>query len=284
MFKRTFAIALFTALAHQSAQAGTMGQLSQDCWSGFYAGVSGAYLQSGQNRFQTTVDQVNWNQLFFPNALVVAGTLSNAGTELFSIKQRGAGWGGQVGYQVVKDNAMLWGAEAEVLFAAGMATAENYTRLHEFGVTALNYQSVVEEIKDIDYLASLRGRAGYLVKPSLLLYITGGLTFAQATLTTNTTIENTNSPDVFPANTAQGKSSKSMGGFTAGLGAEWNFMNNLSAKLEYKYYDLGSIPTSSSFIYLVNIPTLASYASARVHSRAKFAYNSVELGLNYHFC
>ncbi len=284
MKKRIFVLAACLVAGVQSVQAGTMGESPADCWSGFYAGADAAYLQSVRNSFQTTVDQISWNSFYFPNALVVSRTLSDAGSHLFAIKQTGAGWGGQLGYQRVTDHNLLWGAEAQLLFAAGMATTETYTNNQYFGASGLNYRSIIEETKDIDYLASLRGRVGYLMQPKVLVYATGGLALGKATLTSSARIMNTGAPNVFPAHTNLSRTSSNKAGWTAGAGAEWNFMNNLSARLEYKYYDLGTLSNRTLADYLVNLPALDSYASGYVNSRARFAYNSIELGLNYHFC
>jgi outer membrane immunogenic protein len=84
-----------------------------------------------------------------------------------------------------------------------------------------------------------------------------------------------------------GSLSETRVGWTAGGGAEWMFLPNWSAKVEYLYYDLdrvtysAGIPTAIARApgILAGTPifTLASQASAR------FNGNIVRTGINYHF-
>jgi outer membrane immunogenic protein len=78
-------------------------------------------------------------------------------------------------------------------------------------------------------------------------------------------------------------SSATRTGWTAGAGAEWKFAQNWSAKLEYLYYDLGSMTTNLGI--LNNNPsgvpfTIFSHSPAATTS---FNGNIVRAGVNYHF-
>ncbi len=261
-----------------------MGAESTYCWTGPYLGLTGGYLQSANNDFRTSVNNVFWNQGFAPNALVVSQSLTTAGTRSFSLKQQGSNWGGQLGYLFANDRDLVFGAEADILAAASVKESENYVRQNTFGAAGLNYRSEVEETKDLDYLASIRGKLGYLIRPDILLYGTGGYAFGKASLQTRTSITNTGAPAFAPANTSSNTNSKTLSGWAAGGGLEWAFMDKLSAKVEYMYYDLGDLTTNSPFIYNVLAPNLTRYASANVKSTANFAYHNIRLGINYRFC
>ncbi len=71
----------------------------------------------------------------------------------------------------------------------------------------------------LSWFGTVRGRVGYLIMPTLLIYGTGGFAYGQI--------------DAFGlSNTATG--------WTAGGGAEWMFAPTWSAKVEYLYVDLSS--------------------------------------------
>ena len=91
----------------------------------------------------------------------------------------------------------------------------------------------------IDYLGTVRGRLGFLVTPTLLVYGTAGLAYASANLSaTYTTYDLAN---FYGPGLANPQNSDTRVGWTAGGGVEWMFLPNWSAKLEYLYYDLGSV-------------------------------------------
>ena len=73
-------------------------------------------------------------------------------------------------------------------------------------------------------------------------------------------------------------------GWTVGGGVEWMFMPNWSAKVEYLYYDLGSVtysgaPPSS----LRRRHSTGHFASHRFADSTRFNGNVVRVGVNYHF-
>jgi outer membrane immunogenic protein len=74
---------------------------------------------------------------------------------------------------------------------------------------------------------------------------------------------------------------------TAGGGLEWMFWPNVSAKVEYLYYDLGSVS------YVVGAPTVNSArcgfctgngpCAPLVDAKTRFHVHIVRAGVNYHF-
>jgi outer membrane immunogenic protein len=93
----------------------------------------------------------------------------------------------------------------------------------------------------VDYLGTVRGRAGYLLTPPLLAYVTGGLAYGGAS--SNTTLaEQVVGPcscGSFPA--VAGSTSTARAGSTIGGGVEYMFAPHWTVKAEYLYYDLGSV-------------------------------------------
>ena len=115
-----------------------------------------------------------------------------------------------------------------------------------------------------DWLATVRGRAGFLVTPALLLYGTGGLAVANVKANYLFT-------DTFAAANESASISTTRYGWTAGVGGEYALMNGWSIKAEYLYVDLGS--TSDTFIFGA-VPATAN------RSVTEHVFRT---GINYHF-
>ena len=83
-------------------------------------------------------------------------------------------------------------------------------------------------------LGTLRARAGYAMN-NVLLYATGGFAWANV----NAQTVNLAGLAIPPSGTPTNGSSATVGGWTAGVGLEWAFWQNWSAKIEYLYADFG---------------------------------------------
>jgi outer membrane immunogenic protein len=93
----------------------------------------------------------------------------------------------------------------------------------------------------MNFLGTVRGRLGYLAMPNLLVYGTGGLAYGNVTYSVDLAQYGYSSAGATTqAAFANANNSAVQVGWTAGGGAEWMFMQNWSAKVEYLYYDLGS--------------------------------------------
>jgi outer membrane immunogenic protein len=96
----------------------------------------------------------------------------------------------------------------------------------------------------------VRGRVGYLITPTLLLYGTGGFAYGGV--------------DAF-------QQSSTFTGWTAGGGVEWLFAPHWSAKAEYLYVNLTSSGNNGGgSLWQV---------SNNIHPQI----NVVRVGVNYHF-
>jgi opacity protein-like surface antigen len=89
---------------------------------------------------------------------------------------------------------------------------------------------------DLDSIATIRARAGYLVTPALLLYATGG--FALANVDLKAIAEN--EPDHDPRYIAPMSASKWAPGYVVGGGLEYAFRNGWSLRTEYLFYRLNT--------------------------------------------
>ena len=113
----------------------------------------------------------------------------------------------------------------------------------------------------MDWFGTVRGRLGVtLFSPQFLIYGTGG--FAYADVQNNGGLYGTN------------RNSATQTGWTAGGGAEWMFMPNWSAKVEYLYTDVSG---GNSNTWGGNWGT--GINNVNNHTR----WNTVRAGVNYHF-
>jgi outer membrane immunogenic protein len=122
----------------------------------------------------------------------------------------------------------------------------------------------------LDWLSTVRARAGYLFAPQWLVYGTGGVAFgrAQYSNTAVSTLTFTGTGAFTLTGTAANSETKTQTGWTAGGGIENQIARHWSAKLEYIYVDLGSHRFLSTTTAVTDV---------------KLRDNIVRVGLNYQF-
>ena len=189
-------------------------------WAGFYVGVNGGYNFGGSN--QTNIVGATP----FLGTLVAAGLVTSVPS-----KREGFIGGGQIGYNW-QFGALVVGLEADI---QGIAGNKNNGSVITTGPQIAGF--IVNSVQSkLDYLGTVRGRFGFAVAPTVLLYATGGLAYGgvkQSTLVYN--------PVVGPAGGAfASNTSSTKVGYTAGAGVEWMFAPQWSVKFEYMYYNLGT--------------------------------------------
>jgi outer membrane immunogenic protein len=118
------------------------------------------------------------------------------------------------------------------------------------------------------WLATARGRFGWLATPFVLLYATGGAAFAEID-TVDSAINLSN-----PAEFISVSGSDTRVGWTAGAGVEWKFAQHWSVRAEYLFVNLGSFTTTS-------VDSLG--AAATVNHDHHLTENLVRAGINFHF-
>lgn len=217
-------------------------------WTGFYVGANaGASFAT----FDTTV------------VGTAANTIGNVAAlrrpQSFSTDKTGFIGGGQVGYNYQIGSIVL-GAEADLQYTDVKSTN---AFLGTSGATSVFRQ-------EMEYLGTVRLRAGYAVD-RFLVYATGGLAYGE--VKNNATFFSATVPgqiDYF------GSRSDMQVGYTVGGGVEYAFTNNLSAKAEYLYYDLGKKNNP------VNL-TAAGPAGGSYVARNETSGHIVRVGLNYRF-
>ena len=183
----------------------------------------------------------------------------------------GAIGGGQIGYNWQLTNWLV-GLEADIQ-ASGERGSLGFTCL-ACADDGTNITSVVTQ--RLNWFGTVRGRAGFLVTPSILLYGTGGFAYGEVQTGGSITGNNIAGNPVtalFPG------TSSTRTGWTAGAGIEGRITGNWTAKLEYLYMDLGSVsagPIATTILVPVRTNAGASYTSS-------FTDNIVRVGVNYRF-
>ena len=155
--------------------------------------------------------------------------------------------GGQVGCNWRAWSSFVWGGEADLQYT-GLDGSRD-----EYAPNASAHQDFRSR-----WLATFRGRAGWLAAPNMYLYGTGGLALVNNTafssVTFNGTINNLSD-------------STTHAGWTAGAGLEWMLTPQWSAKVEYLYVDIGH----------------ATNPLPIFNKEISLTENIFRVGVNYHF-
>jgi outer membrane immunogenic protein len=260
-------------------------------WTGFTVGLNAGYLWSSSNNapLGAPLTYLSPTASDIGRSAALAG--SAAGTMgAVSLANQGFIGGGQVGYNLQVGQAFVVGLEADIQgVAAGSsrwtsATAAPWGDFFLSGQTA----SVQSISRGLDYLGTVRGRVGYLIMPTLLAYATGGLAYGG--VQASAAMLQSDSPAAFNVTNTWGAAatySNTRAGWTVGGGLEWMFLPNWSAKVEYLYYDLGSVRLSlagAGKFYNENDPNPgAAYSAYAPYASTRFNGNVVRAGVNYHF-
>ena len=216
-------------------------------WTGCYVGLNVGYTAA---RFEkSNVRQVS-----------LAGAVT-ANFADFDFDDDGVSGGVQLGCNW-QSGVIVWGVETDI-----QVTSVEGRRLFDnaiFNVPNAGFDTEVTSA--LRWFGTARGRLGWTVTPTTLLYVTGGFAYGHD-----------RSSLYFP--TAAGapttffsSDSNTHFGWTVGFGGEAKITQNLSAKLEYLYVDLGS---QEYFL------ECRCAENARWDQRLDF--HTVRLGLNYQF-
>jgi outer membrane immunogenic protein len=229
-------------------------------WTGFYIGGNVGYS------WGTSDSTVNFLD---PAGFVIA---SSSGS--FSLD--GVIGGGQIGYNW-QTGSWVWGLEADI-----QASGQNGTGTFTCAAGCSVLGPVTETLNQkIDWFGTARGRLGFTVTPTLLLYATGGLAYGD--IETNGTISD---PTTFSTHALKS-------GWTAGGGIEDHVTPNWSVKLEYLFMDLGNVSSNGAITTGVIIPGVPHNCIAACpvnHLSTTFASSGsgitdsiLRLGVNYKF-
>ena len=138
-------------------------------------------------------------------------------------------------------------------------------------ITGVRPGTLTSMSADPKWLATIRGRIGYLVVPNALLYFTGGGAWADVDYSASAI----NETSTYVASTSL---SKTASGYVLGGGLEWALWNHWSVRAEYLFYHLNTanvaVVTESTGNFPTN-PTKFSWSDTEL--------NVVRVGASYKF-
>jgi outer membrane immunogenic protein len=220
--------------------------------------------------------------------------------------------GGQIGYNYQYGSSIVLGIETDIQgtgirgTTTGSSASQTILRTPLPAVetpprsaapnagTITSGVSAVAVQGGVDWLGTVRGRLGYLVTPTLLLYGSGGLAYGNAWANVEqTSIENhfaTADLSLYPGYLNEtstwlggGRQNQILTGWTAGGGIEWMFMQNWSLKAEALYWDLGRMNVETVAYGVTGKPS--EFSNNIGWGRTSVSYSGVQAkaGINYHF-
>ncbi|GLR85427.1 outer membrane protein [Bradyrhizobium iriomotense] len=225
-------------------------------WTGFYVGGNIGYGW-GRSRNSETISNLATGAALFTN------TSSN--------DVNGVIGGGQVGYNWQVQN-WVFGIEADIQGS----DQKGSSNLVCVGCANDGSDITSTLTQKLSWFGTVRGRAGVLVTPNVLLYGTGGLAYGE--FKTGGSITG-NGVGGVPVTVVFPGASSTQVGWTVGAGVEGKIGGNWTAKLEYLYMDLGSVsagPIATTILVPRRTDAGVSYSSA-------FRDNILRVGVNYQF-
>jgi outer membrane immunogenic protein len=246
-------------------------------WSGFYVGGNAGY---GWHDPTVSFSANDPAAAFATCGGLVGGTCPPSAS--FNID---GGLGGlQAGYNWHVGQSWLLGFETDFNWSGVRGTASSSFMLQDF-------PSNFETSEDIKWFGTVRGRLGYLPANNILIYGTGGLAYGRVNdnVMLNSPPASNNGLEEFPfsydcsgiSNCFVGSSSRTMIGWTAGVGLEYALWQNVTAKVEYLYVNLGSARVN--VIAQSIIPLSGTAPSSFTANYGTVDFNLIRAGLNYQF-
>jgi outer membrane immunogenic protein len=268
-------------------------------WTGFYVGLNAGGTWTNSNGQYQGVGPAAVDPFWPRNGssaesagYIAAFSAAASATGSNSGNKGGFIGGGQIGYNWQFYNSFVAGLEADI---QGIASSNNgggsTIRAVPTGdaFQPNNYVGITSARGNLQYIGTVRGRLGWLATPTLLLYGTGGLAYGGVTLNTATSVYNdyysfvnsANGQPHLPVSFGGVNFSNTQVGWTAGGGLEWMFFPNWSAKVEYLYFDLGTVTQNFAMAATDNSTGLNAVFGGQ--ARARVNGNIVRAGVNYHF-
>lgn len=194
-------------------------------WTGFYVGVNAGYVWSES---RTRYDYV----LSDPADVAEFAALGLVPPSLGRDSDGFIG-GGQIGYNYQMGQLVL-GLEADLQYLdAGQRDSQATTLSDAFGTGTVTTSAR----SSIDWLGTVRARAGFAFDRALL-YATGGLAYGRTRDHSSIHSVGFDDDGSFDGLWAGGKND-ARAGWVLGGGVEYAITQNVTARAEYLYYDLG---------------------------------------------
>jgi outer membrane immunogenic protein len=227
-----------------------------DEWTGWYVGLN---LGGSWGRSRTSYND--------PDPAFVPFTTSQ--------NMDGVLGGAQIGYNWQFNRSWLLGLEADFQGTGqrGSATFPPITEILGVpGIATTTLTTTGTLTQKMPWFGTVRARLGVEPSEHWLLYATGGLAYAQIKSTAATSLVAMTPGGTFTAATSSSVNND-RAGWTAGVGAEWMFAKQWSAKVEYLYMDYGHINDGFTGVGTLAVLGINSHVTDNV----------VRAGVNLHF-
>ncbi len=211
-------------------------------WTGGYIGIQGGYAW-GKSEAETDIDP----------EFTAIDSLS-----VDDFKANGFIGGAHIGY-LLQSDSFVYGIEGDIEYAD---LNDDVDIAFDDGV-AIGDGGSAE--KNIDWLGSLRLRAG-IAADRALFYATGGLAVGGVSLETDL------SPVAEGIGLSNDDDDKTAWGWTLGAGVEYAVTDALSARVEYRYTDLGDTDVR-----------VENDEGEGVDGKTDNDFHAVRVGLSWHF-
>jgi opacity protein-like surface antigen len=248
-------------------------------WTGLYAGLNAGAALGGDDTVTHTAFQTAPG--YDPGSIL-------AGTYPVRFNDVGFMGGGQVGYnrQIglgAGKKDLVAGLEADFQ-GLSVSNSQSVSNLGQSYLHAGHFLSTNGSFsRSVDYLGTVRGRAGLLMQPSLLTYATFGLAYGGATFKGQSSGgEITSAGALTGVGFGASSYSDSKVGYSVGGGLEWMVLPNWSLKAEYLYYNLGKFSSRSPRLD-ANLATGAVSSTTAVIDTGHIDGHVIRTGVNYHF-
>ena len=249
-------------------------------WGGFYIGANvGGGWMSGQEYTFADLGGAAFN------TCGPCGAFYNP-TALSGGRESGLLGGIHAGYNWHFAPAWLIGVEGDFTWThlnqsvTGTLSSPGFPIVNSAG---LNFET------DVKWMASLRGRLGWIANPNWLVYATGGVAWANIDQSANATCPTGVGLCVFTTQLSGAPLSlnKTRTGFVVGGGAEWEFASQWRARLEYLYYGFDNSDSGSSqFLGTGGAPVACVSVPGNCNAQYTFGrlnIQTVRVGLSYAF-
>jgi outer membrane immunogenic protein len=232
-------------------------------WTGFYIGAGGGY---------------QWGDFAVDaEACQPGGTTCNEDRpyngDIYSLDLEDSGWfaTGQLGFDYQFHDSFVVGAMIDVSAGQELEDSE-FNTFNPLGLDPpVRPNDGQSWDASLDGMLTLSGRAGFLVTPDALIYGLAGWSWAEAEVSA---FEGCDFGGSIDCNNTNIESSETLNGLTLGAGLEWAFIENFSARVEYRYTDLGSIEAEG--VNDLDPPSTLS-------TETDVTVQSVRMTLNYRF-
>jgi outer membrane immunogenic protein len=212
-------------------------------WSGIYVGINGGYGFGSSE----------WTDPQNPSALTPGGSTSSG-----SFNTNGGLVGGTLGVNF-QTGGFVFGVEGDWDWQGLQGTSNSPFCGAIFTSLTANTSAGLDCETKSDWIATIRGRAGYAAD-RVLFYATGGGAAGNVQTGLNTLSLQSNTEY----------------GWTAGAGIEWAFADNWTAKVEYLYVDLGNTTCNNS-------ASCGFDEVAAADNTVKFTESMIRAGVNFKF-